>query len=138
MSEWTKLVTATFKKNRKTNKNYKFKDALMDAKKVYKTTTGTINSMGPGLALNAARGMSKALKTRKGRKGRKSRRHRGGEGLMDSIKSLANMGGKKQQKKNKKQQQQDDGDVMGGQQQDDKKQDDISVMGGQQQEEEEE
>ena len=135
MSEWTKLVSATFKKNRKTNKNYKFKDALMDAKKVYKTTTGTVNSMGPGLALTAARGMSKALKTRKGRKGRKSRRHRGGEGVMDSIKSLAKVGGKKQQKKSKKQQ-----DVMGGQQQqqDDKQQDDNPAIGGQQQQEEEE
>jgi hypothetical protein len=33
---WTKLVTKTFKDNRKTNKNYTFKQAIQDARKVYK------------------------------------------------------------------------------------------------------
>ena len=39
MTAWTNLVTSIFKKNKKTKKGgkpYSFKDALKDAKKVYK------------------------------------------------------------------------------------------------------
>lgn len=37
MSKWTDTVSAVFKKNRATNPSYMFKDALKDAKKVYKS-----------------------------------------------------------------------------------------------------
>ena len=35
-NDWTRLVTKTFRDNRKKNKNYTFKQAILDAKKVYK------------------------------------------------------------------------------------------------------
>ena len=36
MSEWTKFVSAFYKKKHASNPNYKFKDALKEAAKVYK------------------------------------------------------------------------------------------------------
>jgi len=36
MTEWTNLVKTMFKNGRKTNKNYKLKNAMKDAAKVYK------------------------------------------------------------------------------------------------------
>ena len=36
MSDWTKLVTETYKKNHKKNASYKFKHAMKDAAKMYK------------------------------------------------------------------------------------------------------
>lgn len=65
---WTKLVTETFKKNRKTNKNYKFKDALVDAKKFYNKSTRTANTMGPAIVKKVARSLKKTM-----RRGRKQR-----------------------------------------------------------------
>jgi len=56
---WTKLVTETFKKNRKTNKNYKFKDALIDAKKLYKKTT---RSVGTAVVGKVTKSLRKTLK----------------------------------------------------------------------------
>lgn len=35
-NHWTRLVTKTYRKNKKSNKNYSFKQAIMDAKKIYK------------------------------------------------------------------------------------------------------
>lgn len=79
-TEWTKLVSSVFKKNRSTNKNYKFKNALMDAKKLYKGTTGAVDSMGPALARKAAKKLKKTMKKmRLSKKSRKGRR-RGGMG----------------------------------------------------------
>ena len=40
MSKWTKHVTNYFRNMRKTNKNYKFKDAMTDARKSYKKMSG--------------------------------------------------------------------------------------------------
>jgi hypothetical protein len=37
MSKWTDTVSMVFKKNRATNPSYMFKDALKDAKEVYKS-----------------------------------------------------------------------------------------------------
>jgi hypothetical protein len=73
MTEWTELVSKVFKEKRPTNKNYKFKNALVDAKKLYRKTTNTVDSMGPGLMKKAAKSLKKAMK-----KTRKHRRRRGG------------------------------------------------------------
>ena len=56
-------MTETFKKNRKTNKNYKFKNALMDAKKVYKKS---MNSVGTAMVGKVAKSLSKTLRKRGG------------------------------------------------------------------------
>ena len=68
-------MSKVFKEKRATNKNYKFKDALVDAKKMYRKTTTAVDSMGPGLMKKAAKSLKKAMK-----KTRKHRRHRGGVG----------------------------------------------------------
>ena len=39
-NDWTRLVTKTFKDNKKKNKSYTFKQAILDAKKVYKKKGG--------------------------------------------------------------------------------------------------
>jgi len=36
MNAWAKFVTKFYKDKKKTNKNYKFKNAMKDAKKLYK------------------------------------------------------------------------------------------------------
>lgn len=61
---WTKLVGETFKKNRKTNKNYKFKDALVDAKKIYRKS---VKSVGTAVVGKVTKSLRKTL-----RGGRKS------------------------------------------------------------------
>lgn len=79
MSDWINTVKRVFKQNRATNKNYKFKQALLDAKKIYRSTTSTVDTMGPALASNLAKKVKRGMK--KSRKLRKSRRNRrGGNG----------------------------------------------------------
>ena len=85
MTEWTQLVSKVFKEKRATNKNYKFKDALVDAKKMYRKTTTAVDSMGPGLMKKAAKSLKKAMK-----KTRKHRRHRGGVGEEGEEGDIAN------------------------------------------------
>ena len=46
LSEWNKAVKNAFKMGRKTNKNYSLKQAMMDAKKMYKKGAETVMSMG--------------------------------------------------------------------------------------------
>jgi len=41
MSKWTDLVTKVYKKNHAKNSSYKFKDALKDAAKIYKSSDKT-------------------------------------------------------------------------------------------------
>jgi hypothetical protein len=41
MTEWTNLVKTMFKNGRKTNKNYKLKNAMKDAAKIYKKHKST-------------------------------------------------------------------------------------------------
>ena len=50
MSEWTKFVTAHFKKQQKKNPDYKFKDALKDAAKLYKKKGGADDDEGEDAA----------------------------------------------------------------------------------------
>lgn len=83
MTAWLDTVKKTFKEGRVKNANYKLKDALRDAKKVYKK--------GEVAVVKVARKTKKAIKRRlkkysnkkKSRKNRKSRRKykkKGGEG----------------------------------------------------------
>ena len=79
MTAWTELVSKVFKEKRSTNKNYKFKNALVDAKKLYRKTTKSVDTMGPGLMKKAAKSLKKAMRNKKTRRHRKRhRKHRGG------------------------------------------------------------
>ena len=65
MTAWTDTVKKTFHMNRKTNKNYQFKDALKDAKKFYKKGTGVVSEVatkGTGMVRKAARKGSKIVR----------------------------------------------------------------------------
>lgn len=42
MSEWTKFVSAFYKKKHASNPNYQFKDALKEAAKVYKKGSSAV------------------------------------------------------------------------------------------------
>lgn len=68
LSEWNKAVKTAFKAGRKTNKNYSLKDAMFDAKKIYKKGSNAVMNMG--------------RQTRRQKKGYNRRRtHRGGDAL---------------------------------------------------------
>jgi len=60
MSEWTKFVSAFYKKKHAANSNYQFKDALKEAAKVYKKGTVTTETTGK-------------TKTKKSKKSRKTK-----------------------------------------------------------------
>ena len=62
LSEWNKAVKMAFKMGRKTNKNYSLKNAMFDAKKIYKKGANAVISIGK----------------MGGRKSRRNRRMRGG------------------------------------------------------------
>lgn len=69
MSDWTKFVSEFYKKKHASNPDYKFKDALKEAAKVYKKGTS-----------NVSKTKSKAKKSVKSRKNKtmkknKSRKH---------------------------------------------------------------
>ena len=65
MSPWTDLVTKTFKECYAKDKKYTFKNAMMDAKKVYKTSAKTVSDV--------TEKVNKTVK-RKGKKGKKANR----------------------------------------------------------------
>jgi hypothetical protein len=67
MSAWTKFVTEFYKKEHAKNPDYKFKNAMKDAAKVYKKTASS-----DGAA--SGKTMKKSRKSRKSRKARKSRK----------------------------------------------------------------
>lgn len=46
MNDWAKLVNKIYKEKSKTNKNYKLKNAMKDAKKVYKKKNVTMKKRG--------------------------------------------------------------------------------------------
>lgn len=64
MSKWTEFVTAFYKKELAKNADYKFKDAMKAAAKVYKKDSSA----------SVSKTMKKG-KSKKARKSRKSRKH---------------------------------------------------------------
>jgi hypothetical protein len=46
MNAWAKLVSKIYKEKSRTNKNYKLKNAMKDAKKVYKKSNKTMKKRG--------------------------------------------------------------------------------------------
>jgi hypothetical protein len=86
MTAWTDTVKKTFHMNRKTNKNYQFKDALKDASKFYKKGTGVVSEVaskgtgavvkvarkGSSVAKKAAKKVKRAVTSKRGRKSKKS------------------------------------------------------------------
>ena len=62
MSKWTQFVTAFYKKEHAKNSDYKFKDAMKAAAKVYKKDSS---------ASSSSKTMKKGKKARKSRKSRK-------------------------------------------------------------------
>ena len=64
MSKWTTHVMNVYKEHKKKNPNYKFKDAMKDAKKSYNKTEENVS------------GESKPKKSRKNKSSKKSRKSR--------------------------------------------------------------
>jgi len=85
MTAWTDAVKKTFHMNRKTNKSYQFKNALIDAKKIYKKGSGVISdtaSKGTGLVRKTVRkgtGMVKKV-ARKAKRAVTGRKRKGKSG----------------------------------------------------------
>jgi hypothetical protein len=46
LTEWNKAVKTAFKMGRKTNKNYSLKNAMFDAKKIYKKGSNAVMNLG--------------------------------------------------------------------------------------------
>jgi len=96
MSQWTKFATNYYKTQKKSNPLYKFKDALVDAGKIYKktvaspigslsnkvgktvrNTVSTIATPVGNMTRKAERGVGKAVSTMSKPFGRTQRRRRG-------------------------------------------------------------
>jgi hypothetical protein len=69
MSDWTKFVTAYYKKKHASNPNYKFKDAMKDAAKEYKKGSSASTA-----SANKTKKSGKSRKSKKSGKSRKSKK----------------------------------------------------------------
>ena len=72
LSEWNQAVSTAFKAGRKTNKKYSLKQAMFDAKKIYKKGANVVMNMG-------RRQTRRRASPNKGYK--RGKMHRGGSGL---------------------------------------------------------
>ena len=75
LSEWNKAVKTAFKMGRKTSKNYSLKQAMFDAKKIYKKGAKTVMDMTGRQTRRRA----------KGKGHRRGKMHRGGSGIANEL-----------------------------------------------------
>lgn len=106
MSPWTKFATNYYKTQKKSNPLYKFKDALVDAGKIYKktvakpigsisnkvgktvgNTVSTIATPVGNMTRKAERGVGKAVSTMSNPFGRTQRRRRGSRARVNRRRS---------------------------------------------------
>jgi hypothetical protein len=74
MSAWSDLVSKIFKENKDKKQGYKLKDAMMDAKKVYKSEKGKATGKEQEQQESKPKAKTKKRKGKKSRKSRKSRK----------------------------------------------------------------
>jgi hypothetical protein len=75
MSEWNMLVKRVFTEGRSKDETYKLKDAMKDAKKLYRKTTGKVGSMVSSVS-RVVTGRRKNGKSKKTQRRRRSGRRR--------------------------------------------------------------
>jgi len=83
--EWLQTVKDTLKLGRKTRKTYSLKDAMFDAKKIYRKGKNVVNNIGNniGRRVRQTRQTRRHMNNRKGYKHRRT--HRGGSPLTEKI-----------------------------------------------------
>jgi len=74
MSVWTDTVKNTFHTNRKKNSSYSFKQALKDAKKVYKQGTAKVSTAAKKVSKGAKKATRRVKRAVKGKRGKTARR----------------------------------------------------------------
>ena len=81
MTAWTDAVKKTFKQGRLSNPSYQFKDALMDAKKIYKKgqsmAVDTVKKTTKAASKVKKNVTSRLRKTMKGKTGKKGKKGKG-------------------------------------------------------------
>lgn len=65
LTEWNKAVKSAFNAGRRTNKQYSLKNAMFDAKKIYKKGTNAAMSMVPGRKHKMTRRRKTSRRTRR-------------------------------------------------------------------------
>ena len=75
LSEWNKAVKTAFKMGRKTNKNYSLKQAMFDAKKIYKKGENMVMSIGK----------MRTRRNRSAKRGKRQGKMRGGSGITNEL-----------------------------------------------------